>query len=122
MRPGPGLRAPGGPSSSPSHEDTKPRRRGGSPPTEGPSGGPQPSAPPPPRPAPTWLAHGELHRTARVQQLLHQRLGQHGGREEHGPSPLAVDGAHQAVGRQAEVPAELALGVQLWEGAGEGGQ
>lgn len=27
-----------------------------------------------------------------------------------------MDGAHQAVGDQAEVLAELALGVQLWEG------
>ena len=68
----------------------------------------------------TWLAHGELHRTPGVEQLLDQRLGQHGGREEDGPAALAVEGAHQAVGDQAEVLAQLALWVQLWEGAGKG--
>lgn len=62
----------------------------------------------------TGLAHGELQGAPRVEQLLHQRLGQHGGREEHGPPALAVEGAHQAVGDQAEAPAELALGVRLW--------
>lgn len=68
----------------------------------------------------TWLAHGELHRTPRVEQLLDQRLGQHGGREEDGPAALTVEGTHQAVGDQAEVLAELTLGVQLWEGTGKG--
>lgn len=64
----------------------------------------------------TRLAHGELHGAPRVEQLLHQRLGQHGGCEEHGPAALAAEVAHQAVGYQAEALAELALGVQLWEG------
>lgn len=68
----------------------------------------------------TRLAHGELHRAPRVEQLLDQRLGQHGGREEDRPAALAVESTHQAVGDQAEVPAELALGVQLWEGTGKG--
>lgn len=63
----------------------------------------------------TWLAHGELHGTPRVEQLLDQRLGQHGGREEDGPAALAVESTHQAVGDQAELLAEVALGVQLWE-------
>lgn len=63
----------------------------------------------------TWLTHGELHRAPRVEQPLDQGLGQHGWREEHGPAALAVEGAHQAVGDQAEVLAEFALGVQLWE-------
>ena len=68
----------------------------------------------------TWFAHGELHRAPGVEQLLNQRLGQHGGREEDGPAALAVEGAYQAVGDQAEVLAQLALWVQLWEGASKG--
>lgn len=68
----------------------------------------------------TWLAHGELHRTPRVEQFLHQSLGQHGGREEDGPAALTGEGVYQAVGDQAEVLAELTLGVHLWEGTGKG--
>lgn len=68
----------------------------------------------------TWLAYGELHGAPRVEQLLDQRLGQHGGREEDGPTALAVEGVHRAVGDQAEVLAELTLRVQLWEGTAKG--
>lgn len=62
----------------------------------------------------TWLADVEFQGTSRVEQLLHQGLGQHAGGEEHGAPALTVDGSHQAIRDQAELFIQLTLGIQIW--------
>lgn len=62
----------------------------------------------------TWLAYVKFQGTSRVEKLLHQGLGQHGGGEQHRAPALAVDGSHQAVGDQAELLINLTLGIQIW--------
>lgn len=59
----------------------------------------------------TWLAYVEFQGTSRVEELLHQGLGQHAGGEEHGAPALAVDGSDQAIGDQAELLINLTLRV-----------
>lgn len=61
----------------------------------------------------TWLAYVEFQGTSRVEKLLHQGLGQHGGGEEHRAPALAVDGSHQAIRDQTELLIQLALGIQI---------
>lgn len=61
----------------------------------------------------TWLAYVEFQGTSRVEKLLHQGLGKHGGGEQYGAPALAVDGSHQAVGDQTELLIDFTLGIQI---------
>lgn len=61
----------------------------------------------------TWLAYVEFQGTSRVEELLHQGLGQHAGGEEHGAPALAVDGPDQTIRDQTELLIDFTLGVHI---------
>lgn len=61
----------------------------------------------------TWLAYVEFQGTSRVQKLLYQGLGKHGGGEKNGAPALTVDGSHQAIWDQAEPLIDFTFRIQI---------
>lgn len=61
----------------------------------------------------TWLAYVEFQGTSRVEKLLYQGLGEHGGSEKHGAPALTVDWPHQAIRDQAEPLIDFTFGIQI---------
>lgn len=61
----------------------------------------------------TWLAYVEFQGTSRVEKLLYQGLGKHGGSEKHGAPALTVDWSHQAIRDQTEPLTDFIFGIQI---------
>ena len=61
----------------------------------------------------TWLAYVEFKGTSRVEKLLYQGLGKHGGSEKYWAPALTVDWSHQAIRDQTESLIDFTFGIQI---------